>query len=641
MTGRVLLVAAAAAASGLASDGQTRPGDQPAVFRAEVDAVSVDVSVRSGGRPVIGLTAKAFVLLDNGVRQQIEIVDVEAVPLDVSLLIDTSGSASGFVDQLKSDVRTISSLLRPGDRLRLLTIDSYVNEILPMQPPTGRQEPRPLTANGLTALYDALAASMLRPTDANRRQIVIAITDGIDTVSALELPALRAVAERSEATLHIARLNAENVRSLMAFQCQNMGWCSPSKRFWIPFQEEHPDLLAEIARMTGGELHEPGILTGSDPVGIFKRILEDVRQSYVLRFMPSGAGRAGWHALTVRVPGAPSYVVRARRGYAYGVTGPPAEARNAAPIWASGARRLPPDIEPIVSLYDRGDYDSAVNALNRLPDPARFVRDLRAAGNPWPANPRREAAFVIEVAEAVFRNAIAARGEAIALLESYQPLIRNPLGADAFERLWYWAELTSVEGIIRPDVALRFVTNAQKRWPGEPRFLLARAIALDQFSPLGTPGPEHAEEALQIYNAAVQFESSAPDARLRQAFLLHRLGRHAEALALLDSVPTPPRDRVLAYLGLLFRGHFHEALDRADLAEKSYRQALENWPGAQAPRVGLMTLLFRRGERASAEQNADQVLTAQPQTTDPWWQYWQADYRYYPAAIAALREAAR
>jgi hypothetical protein len=80
------------------------------VFRSRVDAVSVDVSVRWGGKPVGGLTAKDFALLDNGVRQQIEVVDTEAVPLDVSLIIDISGSTATLVGQLTDDMRRIAEL---------------------------------------------------------------------------------------------------------------------------------------------------------------------------------------------------------------------------------------------------------------------------------------------------------------------------------------------------------------------------------------------------------------------------------------------------------------------------------------------------------------------------------------------------
>ncbi|MCX6539022.1 MAG: hypothetical protein NT151_08835 [Acidobacteria bacterium] len=499
-----------------------------------------------------------------------------------------------------------------------------------------------MTANGLTSLYDTLAASMLRPVEPNRRHVVIALTDGIDTISALDARTVRDIAQRSDATLHIGHLSLAAAYNLSIFQCIEMGWCFPSRRFWIPFQDHEPDMLRDAARLTGGDLHEPGLFVNPNPVSIFKQIFDDFRRSYVLRYMPQGVARMGWHELTVRVPAAPSYLIHARKGYANGLLGTPADGRKSAPAWAASDRPLPPAVESIVNAYDRGDYASASTALRQLPDPVQFIRDVRAAGNPWPATPRREAAFVIEIAEAaLYRHDVAARDEALTLLQSYHHLIRNPLGADAFERLWYWTELTAVEGLIRAGVAMPFVTNAQKRCPDEPRFLLARAIVSDQTAPVGAPDPEHAEETLQLYDATLPFEPTVSEARLRKAYLLHRLGRRDEALALLDTMRAREPDQTLVYLSQLLRGHFHDALNHADEAAKAYRAALQTWPDAQAPRVGLMTMLFRHGDRSAAEQLAESIQKAAGQAFDPWWQYWQADYRFYPAAIAALREGAR
>ena len=64
-----------------------------AVFRARTDSVAISASVKRGNDPVAGLTARDFMLTDNGVPQAIEAVTIESVPLDVTLFMDTSGSA--------------------------------------------------------------------------------------------------------------------------------------------------------------------------------------------------------------------------------------------------------------------------------------------------------------------------------------------------------------------------------------------------------------------------------------------------------------------------------------------------------------------------------------------------------------------
>ena len=642
MTRPALLLAAVVLAPGIIAGTPTRPGDPQAVFRSHVDGVSVEVSVRSAGKPVEGLTAKDFVLIDNGVRQQIEILDTEAVPLDVTLIIDTSGSTATVVESLTNDMRRIAALLRPDDRLRLLTIDTYVNQIFPMQPAAAHPAIDHLTANGLSSVNDALAAAMLRPVESNRRHLVIALTDAIDSISALDAHAVRDIAQRSDATLHLSHLSLQSASVLGAFQCRMMGRCYPTSRFWIPFGEHDPDTLREAARLTGGDLYEPGFFAQANPVTIFTQVLEDFRRSYVLRYMPQGGARTGWHDVTVRVPGSPSCVVRARKGYANGLSGPPPDGRKTAPVWAVSDHPLPPSVETIVNAYDAGHYDAAAAALSQLPDPVQFMRDFMAAGNPWPANPRREAAFVIEAAQAaLYRHDVSARDEALQLLQNYNHLIRQPLGADRFERLWYWAELTLVEGLIRPAVGMPFVRNARSRCPDEPRFMLAQAFLSDQTVPIGAPDPARAVETLELYDAALPFESTASEARLRKAFLLHRLGRHDEALALLDKVRVPDPDLPLTYLAQLMRGRVHDALGHVDQAALAYRDALRSWPGAQAPEVGLMTLFFRHGNRPAAEDAAERIQASSGQRFDPWWLYWQGQYRFYPGVIGALREDAR
>jgi hypothetical protein len=75
---------------------QSPLGTQPSQrFRAGVDAVRVDVLVTDRNRPVGGLTAADFSLLDNNVPQQIEAMHSEDVPVSMMLTLDASASVAG------------------------------------------------------------------------------------------------------------------------------------------------------------------------------------------------------------------------------------------------------------------------------------------------------------------------------------------------------------------------------------------------------------------------------------------------------------------------------------------------------------------------------------------------------------------
>ena len=65
---RAAAVIAAGLLSGAVLLSQTADVGGQAQFRSATDLVSVDVTVRTGDKPVPGLGAADFVLLDNGIR---------------------------------------------------------------------------------------------------------------------------------------------------------------------------------------------------------------------------------------------------------------------------------------------------------------------------------------------------------------------------------------------------------------------------------------------------------------------------------------------------------------------------------------------------------------------------------------------
>lgn len=197
----VALIGLAAATASTRLAGQGGQAGQ-AVFRGATDLVTVDVSVRSQGTPIAGLEPADFVLLDNGIRQTVERLDVEAVPVDVSILLDTNQGVADDVRGFPDEVRRIAALLRPSDRLRVMTIGHNVADLVPVQTAAELPEVRQVAAHGLASAHDGIAAALIRSVDPNRRHLVIALTNGIDEVSALPASAVRDLARRSNATLY-------------------------------------------------------------------------------------------------------------------------------------------------------------------------------------------------------------------------------------------------------------------------------------------------------------------------------------------------------------------------------------------------------------------------------------------------------
>jgi hypothetical protein len=294
MSARVALAALLTASAILAGSAAGPQDQQASVFRTAVDGVSVSVSVRQGTQPVTGLTVDDFELTDNGVVQQIASLSFETLPIDVTLLLDVSTSVQGRrLERLKQSVRETTTLLGEDDRLRLIAVQFDLHQVFPFQAGGVPPPVDTLSASGGTALYDGLAAALMRAAEPDRRQLIVAYTDGQDTTSILDVDALTAIAGFADAVLHVVVAASST---------------STRARSEIPAA----GLLESLAGRTGGQLF---LIDPAAPVtDAFRQAIEEFRTSYVLRYRPDGVGPGGWHEIGVTVKGG-EYDVRARRGY--------------------------------------------------------------------------------------------------------------------------------------------------------------------------------------------------------------------------------------------------------------------------------------------------------------------------------------
>lgn len=670
MTGRralVLIVLVTVAFVSAGGRAQT-PTPQP-VFRSTTDLVTIDVAVRSGGNPVGGLGAKDFILLDNGVRQTVEVVELEAVPVDITVLVDATEDDAGSVNDLVNQASKIAALARPTDRVRVMHVSNYVSDLVPLQRAATMPPVPALIGTGIPSAHDGLAAALLRRVDPDRRHLIIAMTNGIDAISALDAATVRELARRSTATLYIEQvdialgptppdrpplyLGSRERREID--RCAVASLCTETRPFWRPYDDEQFDVLKEAAQATGGDLYLPGVFINRNASAVFEKAFQDYRRSYLLRFTPQGVTREGWHDVTVTIPAYPEVEIKARRGYAVDASArppgtPPAPPPPPNPVVGAATRPARAGVvfslDEIAEAYGAGNYADADAALEGHPRLADLFRDLERSGSPWPGNPHREAAFVLELAHAgLHSQSRPVRDAAVQLLDRERKLLRDPLGLapDPYERYWFWAAIMVLDAANLQGAGLSFVDSALARFPDEPRFVLARAFLSDQrraFDTLSTTGPSLAlvQNVAELYDKAIAHESTANEARLRKARLLHRAGFEVDSLALLDATYDDPQDLGLTYLRHLFRGQTLDGLGRHADATAEYRSAMALVPGAQSARVGLMAGLLRQGDRGSAEALAEGIQTAPADAMDPWWGYWLGDFRFYPDAIVRLRE---
>ena len=155
----------------------------------EFPKVNVYVSVRDpNGEPQVINTGK-LQLMENGqpVSNQSVQGAGEAGPLTTMLLIDNSGSMNfvGKLDSAKAVAKEYLDQMRPGDQAGVITFNTKVNVI---QDVTSDRKALikaidSISAQGDTAVYDALstAISILNPLPG--RKAIITMTDGMDNAS--------------------------------------------------------------------------------------------------------------------------------------------------------------------------------------------------------------------------------------------------------------------------------------------------------------------------------------------------------------------------------------------------------------------------------------------------------------------------
>lgn len=256
-------------------------------FRSGVELVSVDVLVTDGRRPISGLRAADFELRDEGVVQSIAQVHVEALPLNVIFVLDTSQSVSGArLANLKAAAGSIVSQLGASDRVALVTFSHALQRHAALTSDFGRVRRMiaDLNAGGATALRDAVSVGMaLRGTDPGRGLVVV-FSDGVDTASFLGAERVINQAARSEVVAYAVGFSP-----------------LPGDTF-----------LGALAAATGGRVE---IADGDDDIArAFGRVFGEFKARYVLGYTPTGVSTSGWHKLEVKLKNRRG-VVTARRGY--------------------------------------------------------------------------------------------------------------------------------------------------------------------------------------------------------------------------------------------------------------------------------------------------------------------------------------
>ena len=281
-------------------------GDQPATtirVRSRLVNVALNV-VDAHGTPVGGFDKKDFQIFENGKPQTIAVFEREATsPLSIVLAIDSSETVLTS-ERLEREAAKhfVRAILRQQDELDLMDFADNVREIVPFTN-NARQVELGLSRiqqGQETALYNAvyLASQRLAGTsqEANRRRVLVVISDGGDSVNGERYEDAVEQAQRANAIIY-----SIIIVPVAADAGRNTGG-------------EHA--LIQMSEDTGGKYYY--VEDPSDLEPAFRHVSDDLRTQYLLGYYSPDSGEAAFRRIRVKLTDAAAaekYSLRYRTGY--------------------------------------------------------------------------------------------------------------------------------------------------------------------------------------------------------------------------------------------------------------------------------------------------------------------------------------
>ena len=306
---RRILAALVVACGALAVHSPAPLNAQGPTFKSGVAMVPLTVTVTdTTGRHVTGLTGNDFKVFEDGVEQPLSFFACDEVPVDVALVVDTSGSMLADLPLVQSAAIGLVGKLRAIDRGAVVTVRD--NAGIP-QPFTSdrtliERAIRGLTTSGSTALYDGLYIVLKefererRASQQIRRQALVLLSDGLDNRSRLAFEDVMDLARRVDVNIYVVALRGDTLLIPREMRDRSMLGADYT--------------MGAVARESGGRTFFPK--SARDLPAIYTAIAEELASQYELGYIPARPGGDGkFRRVAVRVPPQTNGLARTRSGY--------------------------------------------------------------------------------------------------------------------------------------------------------------------------------------------------------------------------------------------------------------------------------------------------------------------------------------
>jgi Ca-activated chloride channel homolog len=342
-------------------EAQTDKDDE--VIRVDTQLIDVPIVVTDKtGKPLLNLKKSNFVVYEDGKSQEVSEFSATNAPFEVALLLDTSGSTRSDLSLIQRAAANFIASLRPGDKVSVISYKTdrdktqafaaseVLNDLTDDRSKLKTVLEAVKTSNG-TPYYDSLlqVAEKVFDKPANAdfrgRRALVALTDGVDSVSAAEFDEAKEELEKTGIVSYFIQVNTRDF-----FEDNLLGDCGSAIRFStaqirryyrtyysktnvektfdfcklgdferLAISKGLYDLatkqMNDLAKTSGGRVFPVDDL--SEARNAFKAVADEIGTKYSLGYYSSNEKRDGtYRQIKIELKGIPAgSQIRAREGY--------------------------------------------------------------------------------------------------------------------------------------------------------------------------------------------------------------------------------------------------------------------------------------------------------------------------------------
>jgi Ca-activated chloride channel family protein len=281
--------------------------DKDGKIVVDTDLVLLDVKVvDQENTPIMNLKKEDFIVYEDKIKQTVDNVSREEVPVSFGLVIDTSGSMKSKLQTVSDASVSLIKQMRVDDEAFVASFKAEPELVQDFTSDRRELEDAisELYTSGGTALLDAIIATAdyAQEKGKQRRKALVVISDGLEKNSSVKEKEVMEAIKEDEVQVYLVGFIDEEMEEKSLFGK------SPAKKA--------KDLLSRIADDSGGHAYFPKDI--SEIPAIAAQIAKDLRTQYVVSYYPSNEKRDGTFRnvqVSVNSQGSRKLIARTRRGY--------------------------------------------------------------------------------------------------------------------------------------------------------------------------------------------------------------------------------------------------------------------------------------------------------------------------------------